>query len=190
MKLSLENKGDIQKYYLGTFVKFQETGDRIWKLFKISNSDVLCVDCDGFEVAIDLEVGYNLEYAIPSRCLFQLGETAALLYRRPARQYYRGIHPENTGVAILHGGKWVETELTHALIQQYVDKPCYQSVMSLSSTQVSYALSKHFALGNTGELFCLTQPIGSIKNKVVSVNKLFVEELKPLIPVDYTWSFA
>lgn len=181
MILSSENWQDINKYYKGTFVKCKESGDRIWKITGVDCNEVSMVDVAGFNVHIDLTEGdYELDFILPSRAVFQLGQYAALIRRIPARQYSRGISSTNTGFFLLKDGKWYSSDLTMDVLQQFADKPCYQSLEFFPDDFYSYALSPQFSVDKCGLLFCVNVTIGHVDftQKRVSVNKLFLEDVK------------
>lgn len=190
---------DIQKYYSDNIVKFtKETGDRLWHIKSISPSEIRCVDADGFEVFIDLNEEYEVDYPIPGRTVYQHGEYAAMLFRKPAKQYNRGIHPQNTSLSVLRmNGSWQNYPITLQTLQQFVDKPAYQdansfavSVLDGDNYKESIALDKHFSVTSHGALFCLSKHIGQVKweyKQVAPITPLFNSNLKKFFP---DWNFV
>jgi len=185
---------DIQKYYQDNIVKFtKETGDRLWLIKNISPSEVRCVDADGFEIYIDLNEEYEVDYPIPGRTVYQYGKHAAMLFRKPAKQYNRGIHHQNTSLSILRDqGSWQNNPINIHILQQFVDKPAYQDVNSFAVSildgdnyKESIALDRHFAVTSTGFLFCLSKQIGHVQweHKTVKTStSLFNSNLNKLFP--------
>jgi len=183
MLMSKNNWNDIKKYYLGTFVKFKETGDRIWKITSVLPHEVQAVDVSGFIVCIDLSEPYELDYIIPSRVLYQDGPYAKLLCRIPARQYSRGISAENTTILVLsEGGQWATGAMTMESLQGFVDKPCYQSLDNLTQDYYSHALNPYFAVSRNGNLFCTNVKIGELnfQNKTGKVKSPFRDDVSHL----------
>lgn len=152
MIFNQHNRNDIEKYYLHTYLKFKETGDRIFKLIGVGPNSVRCVDSAGFDIHIDLAAEYEVNYVLPGRRVFQINEYAYMLYRRPARQYYRGMHHENTGFVMLQSnGTWKEVLFDFSLIESYVNKNNYSSVEEIATgNKESYALNHQMAVSKTG----------------------------------------
>jgi len=64
---------DIQKYYPDNIVKFKETGDRLWRICSIMHHEIRCMDADGFEIFLDLNEPYEVDYPLPGRVVYQSG---------------------------------------------------------------------------------------------------------------------
>ena len=184
--------GDIKKYYSNNIVKFPEvTGDRLWQIAHISENEVRCVDMDGFEIYIDLNEEYNVDFPLPGRAVYQSGPNAWMLSRKPAKQYNRGISSENTQLLKMNSvGKWENVGIAIDRLQQFVDKPAYQDINTINWEELfSAALNPVFSVSKTGMLFCLNKSVGTINNKTKQVSlssPILTPEVKPLFP---TWSF-
>ena len=173
---------DIVKYYSNNIVKLKETEDRLWQIVSITPHEVSLRDCDGFYVYLDLNEEYEVDYPLPGRVVYQNGEYASFLYRKPAKQYNRGIHNQNTGLLILSNGKWQTFDISIERLQQFVDKPCYQDVNNLTEGYASWAISPQFALCS-GKIFCLNKEVGAYSTadkRVVLKSKLLLPEVKAL----------
>jgi hypothetical protein len=188
------NYEDIKRYYANTIIKLpQLSGDRLWQIVSISMDEVKMVDVDGMEIYIDLNEEYEVEYPLPGRVVYQTTDgRAALLHRRPAKQYYRGLHKENTSLMYYGGGGELHSMgwNIHTL-QEFVDKPCYQDVNTIDfDCGESWALSPHIALSSCGRLLALSTTIAVVDKKAKSiamVKSLFTPEVKQLFP---NWSFV
>jgi len=184
---------DIQKYYPDNIVKFKETGDRLWRITYIGHEEVRCQDADGFELYLDLNEPYEVDYPLPGRVVYQNGPNAAMLYRIPAKQYNRGIHSANTAMSVLiASGSWANSGFSIQKLQQFVDKPSYQDVSLIdwnNDDYRSWALSRHVSISRGGNVFILASNIGGFSwaEKLLSVNSLFKSELSPLFP---GWKFV
>jgi len=184
---------DICKYYPDNIVKFKETEDRLWHIVHIGSNEVRCQDADGFEIFLDLEDPYEVDYPLPGRVVYQNGAHACVLFRIPAKQYNRGIHSQNTALLQLKAeGVWSNIGFSIQKLQQFVDKPAYQDVSVIDweySEYGSWALSRHVSICRAGLVFVLATCIGSFdwKKKTVEVNSLFKPELLPLFP---GWTFV
>lgn len=184
---------DIQKYYPDNIVKFKETGDRLWQIRSISSNEIRCSDTDGFEIYLDLNEPYEVDFTLPGRVVYQNGARACMLSRIPAKQYNRGIHSQNTGLYTLNGGgEWLSAGFNIQKLQQFVDKPSYQDISLIdfnSPDYSSWALSRHFSICRGGYIFALGTKIGTldVTSKTVFVNNLFKSNLTPLFA---GWKFA
>jgi hypothetical protein len=184
---------DIQKYYPDNIVKFKETGDRLWQIRSISPEEVRCTDTDGFEIYLDLNEPYEVDFTLPGRVVYQNGPHACMLVRAPAKQYNRGIHHQNTMLLMLKSsGEWVSTGFNIQKLQQFVDKPSYQEVSLIDfqdSNYASWALSRHFSISRCGYVYALGTRIGhfDVPSKGIIVNNLFKPDLASLFP---GWTFV
>ena len=184
---------DIQKYYPDNIVKFKETGDRLWRINNINHDEVRCQDADGFEIFLDLNEPYEVDYPLPGRVVYQNGANACMLHRIPAKQYNRGIHSQNTALSSLRSdGQWSNIGFSIQKLQQFVDKPSYQEVSLIdfsADTYYSWALSRHFSICRGGYVFALGTKIGNFDApaKAICVNSLFKPDLIPLFP---GWKFV
>lgn len=184
---------DIQKYYPDNIVKFKETGDRLWQIRSINPDEIRCSDTDGFEIYLDLNEPYEVDFTLPGRVVYQNGSHACMLARMPAKQYNRGIHNQNTGLYRLSSsGEWVSAGFNIQKLQQFVDKPSYQEVSLIdfdSPDDSSWALSRHFSICRSGYVFALGTKIGNFDatSKSIFVNSLFKPDLIPFFP---GWKFV
>jgi hypothetical protein len=142
-------RADIQKYYLNTFLKFKETGDLLLYLTGVDNHAITGQVEDGREFKLYLSETdpYEVDYILPHKSFFQYEGNAVMLQRIPARQYFRGISPENTAVVFKVPG---QTELNKIplkfeVLKAFVKK---QKFMSLSEAiAVKGAAIESVALG-------------------------------------------
>lgn len=190
MIFSQQNVSDIQKYYLGTIVKLPITGDRLQKIVEVDHNEISLVDVDGMEITIDLSEPYEVSYPLPTRAVYQQGITAVLLARRPAQQYYRGIHEKNTSLQYLSKtGDWKLLPVTLETLQQFVDKPCYHNIeYGFDWSQYSsYAIDNVFSVCMAGTINALATPVAQFDHnqKTIHCCSLFQSELKQLFP---NWS--
>jgi len=190
MIFSQQNVNDIQKYYLGTIVKLPITGDRLQKITEVQDYEITLVDVDGLEITIDLSEPYEVSYPLPTRAVYQSKGLAVMLARRPAQQYYRGIHEKNTSLQYLNSaGEWRGMPVTLDNLQQFVDKPCYHNIEYGFDWENydSYALDNVFSVCKTGTINALATAVGQVDfaNKSIMCCSLFQPELKQIFP---TWS--
>jgi hypothetical protein len=183
------NYEDIKRYYANTIIKLpQLSDDRLWQIVNINMDEVKMVDVDGMEIYIDLNEEYEVEYPLPGRTVYQMPQgKAGLLHRRPAKQYYRGLHKDNTTLSCyLSDGTLTGLNWNLHTLQEFVDKPCYQDSNNLDTSQGdSWALNKHMAVTLSGKIMVLTQAVGyaDFEEKTIKVTKpLFNREIKEAFP--------
>jgi hypothetical protein len=184
------NYEDIKRYYANTIIKLPAlSGDRLWQIVSISLDEVKMVDVDGMEIYIDLNEEYEVEYPLPGRVVYQTAnQRAGLIHRRPAKQYYRGLHKENTSLSCytadgsIQGMAWS----LHTL-QEFVDKPCYQDPNTIDPEDGdSWAINPHMAVTSYGRVMVLTQNVALVDWQEKSINMLkplFKQEVKQAFPL-------
>lgn len=180
---------DIKRYYSGTIIKLpQLSDDRLWQIMSISMDEIKLVDVDGMEIYIDLNEEYEVEYPLPGRVVYQMAGQAGLIFRKPAKQYYRGLHKDNTSLSYYT----VEGHLSNCLwsiktLQNFVDKPCYQDPETINLDDGdSWALNKYMAVTRSGAVMVLTQKVAQVNwgEKTIKVEKpLFIPEIKQAFPL-------
>jgi len=188
MYVNQDNWEDCKKYYEHTFTKFKETGDTIFYINKVTPDDIVAVDINKNEVGIDLTVGYNLEYVIPRKTVYQYGSRAYMISRIPAKQWKKGMCSSNTQIHYLDD-QWMLTEFDMNKIEGFVNKPSYltsaQGIPKLLNGEcVSIALSPRFSMNNTGYVYLDSCIVGeySFSNNVLKGKKIFAPEFKTLFP--------
>jgi hypothetical protein len=183
------NYEDIKRYYSNTIIKLPAvSGDRLWQIVSMNMDEVKLVDVDGMEIYIDLNEEYEVEYPLPGRVVYQTSEgRAALLHRRPAKQYYRGLHKENTSLSCYLGdGSLTCLSWNLQSLQEFVDKPCYQDPnLIVPGDASSWALNPYMAVCNSGRVMALTTcvAVAAFSSKEIMVTKsLFKPEIKAVFP--------
>lgn len=190
MQLIPENWQDIKRYYLGTYVKFKEHGDELFHISHVSPEAVKGTYQQGkeeFILSLDSSVPYNLEFKLPHKAVFQYRDRALMLFRVPARQYYRGISPENTKIINAMTGE--PLELTWATLSAFVNKQAYYSLkeameLSTKKRMQSMALNnrmcyvpEHRRILLDNKVIAFVEPtIGKIKTPPV-----FIEDVRKLV---------
>lgn len=184
-----ENYNDIVKYYSNNIIKLEVTGDRLWQITNINSQEVTLLDVDGFSVYIDLSEEYQVNFPLPRRAVYQCGGRAWCVMRRPAKQYNRGIHEQNTLIRQLTVNGWAGASFNLHTLQQFVDKPAYQDPNNLPMEFESWAISPVFSI-TPSRIYALDKQIGmvDIDNKRLTLtSSLFTPELKQLFP---SWSIV
>lgn len=187
MMLIASNASDIQKYYESSYVKLRDFGDQVFLINKVTREGVYFSTAAGEEGIIYLEdsAPYNLDMVLPNKALFQLGNYCYSLARIPARQYHRGITPQNCQISRLEGEGWRKQSLSFTNLQGYMSKPTYRPFADVVATcKQSEALSDRFAYqASNKRLWCDSTIVGTVNPalKTVACNPLLVLEVSRII---------
>lgn len=177
---------DIVKYFHKTYVKFKEDVDVIYLIKQVTHSDIIAEDSKGNEVAICLNTGYNIDYVIPKKTVFQHGEHALFLARVPARMWRKGMDHKNTEFSILSAaGNWSKIPFNIQHIEGFVNKPSYFTYLeALNNFQQgealqSAALSPRISLTRKGAVFVDMVMVGKMdfEKNVLACKTIFSPEL-------------
>lgn len=187
MLINKHNTNDITKYFLNTHVKFKEEGDKIFFVKKVTPNHVLVVDQNNEEAIIDLSEDYNLEYVIPKKTVFQLGEHALFLSRIPARMWKKGMSVDNTQFAKLSTTGWEGIPFNIHTVESFVNKPCYftleDAITNFEAAQLrSAALSPRISISKNGGVWIDTVLVGkfSFAKKELACKAIYKPELSKL----------
>lgn len=151
MLFSTANYEDIQRYYRCTYVKFKEMGERLFYIRDVSHHVVRGTDEDGteFELYLNHDDPYEVDYVLPHKSYFQLAKRACMLQRVPAKQYRRGLCAENTRLTALgKTGNLVNVDIGFDALKAFVSKqafPSIKTVLTMKNKPLSVALSPRFA---------------------------------------------
>lgn len=169
MIFTRENAGDIQRYYRGTYIKLKETGDVLYYIRGVDSQRVTGQDQDGneFELWLDDDFPYEVDYILPNKSVFQHGKNALMLQRTPAKQYQRGISEGNTIVQHLTAsGSWCSMNFGFEVLKSFVSKQKYFSVTEAVANTWradSLALSSRFSFLPKGKyIFCDQQAVARL----------------------------
>lgn len=186
MHFKSSNWQDIRRYYLETYVKFQEFGDKLFFIQSANDSEVRGKDEDGepFILFLADEAPYNLSYVLPHKSIFQMGRDVFLLQRIPAKQYQRGLSTANTKIINVISNEAVP--LSFKVLKAFVTK---QPTTTLADAindvkkQKGYALDSRFSYFPPYNQLRLDHwIIGQYSaDKVLKVASRFKEEVNELI---------
>lgn len=185
MQFTSENIDDIRRYYIGSYVKFKETGDILYHLTSVNNFFVEGRSQKGdiLKLYLDDQHPYEIEYVLPHKSYYQYGNSAAQLFRIPAKQYQRGIGPENTEIRALVSGEFMKVNLDFASLCAFVDKQMFYSLSDaiVADANTSCVLTPRMAYDrNCCRIYMDLTPIATVipeKNKVVVEKKVFMDDV-------------
>jgi len=199
MEFTSSNAGDIQRYFLNTFVKLPNFGDKLFYIYEVNSEHVLLKDKDGREHILHLHdnAPYDLDVTLPHKCVFQQGPYAKSMARIPAKQYNRGISRNNCVIRFLTRDGWITENITFDSLDGYVNKPVFPSLDYAvscveSGSLVSCALAPRFSLLiPSGIIYCDTTKIGAIdyKKKEINAHALFVPDIQRLLLNQHNGNF-
>ncbi len=189
MYLSSNNWKDIQRYYEGCFTKFRETGDQIFSIRRVSPTLIEGRAADGTPLNCFLhheedQEPYLLDYILPKKSFFEYNGRACLLSRIPARQYKRGLCPDNTQIsALLADGTFEKLPIEFPVLEAYIQKQNFRSFKDIGIAG-SIPLSPRMAVAACGYIFVDGVRIAhyeSLSKTITTKHKLFITELQEVL---------
>lgn len=159
---------DIRKYFENTYIKIRGYGDTLFFVRRVREDVISGRDENDTEFELDLweDSPFTLDYILPHRAVFQYGETALLLRRVPARQYFRGIHPDNTKLNSVNTGE--EYPLGFDTLKAFVTK---QQYVSLEEALINKPKKKAYALTSRLSYVTCSQSINIDSTTIAFINK-------------------
>lgn len=193
MYVDNNNYQDAKKYYEGCWIKVAECGDRIYTVDSVTrkytdlSSPPRGDNDEDAEIRIDMEKGYNIQYVIPKKTVFQFGESALLLQRIPARMWRKGMDQKNTEFLTLSAkGVWKKIAMSTDVIEGFVNKPSYLSVEDATHqfkfSLESAAITPRISLTKEGSVFIDTIFVGKLKRDGLVYKGIYHSDLAPLFP--------
>jgi hypothetical protein len=182
---------DIIRYYRGTFLKFKETGDKLFYINKVASTCIQGSSEDDLPFELYLSKDYPLEvdYILPRKAYFQYDSYACLLHRIPAKQYQRGISPENTKIRVLDSyGKFVAIGLDFTPLKAFVTKQAYTPFLQAiehKGSAISFALTSRMAyVVRTRNVYIDDLVVGKVNKSTKTILlrfPIFMDEMLSLI---------
>lgn len=171
MLATTKNWPDIKKYYQGTFVKLAELGEVPLFVDKVTSTAIFFVNKDNEKVELQLcDEGYDLNYCIPKKTVFQLGDLAHIIERVPARMWRKGLTSENSCISTINEtGEFFAIPWGMDAVNAFVNKQQYHTLWE-HHNYPSIALNRRFYALRSG----LIGVDGTIVGKVdLKKNKLY-----------------
>ena len=153
------NWEDISRYYRNTYVKFKETGERLFFIRRVDAYSVTGTDEDGteFELFLGDDHPYEVDYILPRKSFYQWGKKACLLQRIPAKQYQRGTSNGNTSITSINKAGGVgKHEVSFDSLKPYVTKqkfPALDEAIANKARNQSVVLSPCIAYAAEARAF-------------------------------------
>ena len=187
MEFTASNWRDIEKYYHGTYLKFQEFGDRLFLINNVRPAYVKGIDEDQneFILYLDDEHPYTVDYILPNKAVFSYRNAAFLLQRVPARQYRRGLCEENVKVVRVHDGQTLP--FSFEVLKAFVQKQKYLSLKEAlaSKSGTSFPLTSRISYYRKNQgIYVDTKQVAYISNGILLSHRLFEKEMTGLIQQD------
>lgn len=188
MEVSQNNWLDVEKYFYDTYVKFKETGDTIYRITGVNSEYITAVSLNGDEVGIDLKNPYKIDFLLPKKASFNMGNTAFHICRIPARQWKKGISKQNTSFTKYTNNGWQVCGWDHAMLEGYVNKPSYAKVENLQELfnqgYAAAAITPRIVVASNGNIFVDTVVVGkwAFDKALITTRQLFEIEMKTNFP--------
>lgn len=190
MKLTPSNWKDISRYYYNTYVKFKEHGDQLFYIQNVTAEAVTGVyngGEDSFVVNLYEDSPYELNYILPHKSVFQYRDKALLLYRVPARQYFRGLCSDNTRILDVVRNNHVD--FTWPVLRSYVEKQAFFTLKEAINAKkyTSMALNSRMLFNRQNTcIYVDHRSIATVVDggKKIVVNKAFKNDVETLVAQD------
>ena len=183
-------RSDIQKYYMNTFLKFKETGDLLLYLTGVDNYSITGQVEDGrdFKLYMAEDTPYEVDYILPHKSFFQYGQHAVMLQRIPAKQYFRGISPENTSVTYKKPGQEIPSPLplSFEILKAFVQKQKFLKLSEALTADLSSCVlgSRMMYMRANKTIYIDFHPVAKLasNNKhIVMYAPIFQEDIKEFL---------
>jgi len=174
--LTSRNHQDFRARYSGTYGWYTHNDTR--KLVRINDSDryqVTFGDDSDFNYTVKVDSGINFEFIPVDKGWFNSKSGQVyFLCRHPARQWKRGIHPDNTlvyNIKQMSFNQGLSFEVLSDIFQDGFNNWEYK-------TTGDRALSKHFAIDSKNRVWFYNREIGVIDGSTIKLNNdLVYQEL-------------
>ena len=188
MKISSDNWEDVNKYFNGTYVKFREEGELVYKIIKVNSEELIAQDMNGNKVKVDLSKEYDLDYILPKKTVYQQGEFAYILTRIPKRMWSKGVCDQNTAIMRLYMGEWGGIPVSIDNFVSFVGKNTFYTFDAAVSnfkgggSLQSAALSNRVSMDRSGSIYVDTVRIGTYhyEQKNLMLKKAFISAISHL----------
>ncbi len=183
MLATTSNWKDVQKYYQGTFIKLRELGDEVVRVDKVEPTSMWVVLQSNEKIELVLsDEGYNLDYQIPKKTVYQNGQFAYVLDRIPARMWKKGLSSENTTLNAVEADGVLEQVHVNKFenLFSFVNKPEYVKLFNYE-VYASAALSNRIYVTKNGVIWCDAKAIGKVVEKTVYCYPMFKSNLARLV---------
>lgn len=197
MQFTPSNRNDIEKYYLGTFIKIKQqpvetlpevplNPDTLYYIDHVDSMKVTGKNENDVPFCIWLsdKFPFEIDYVLPHKSFFQQGKNAVLLERIPAQQYYRGIHQGNTQMTYLHGSLVKKLPINFNNLKAFVTKQSFYSLSgAVASSHASCVLTPRMAYNSLSKTINIDHiPVAKVdKDKIGMIKPIFTEEVNNML---------
>lgn len=194
MRIDHTNWDDAKRYFQGTYIKCKETGERLLYVSGV-DSEMMVLSPYGDsdeEFGLKLINGYDINFMLPGRAMFQGPTAAFLLSRIPQRMWQKGISNKNTQFTkLLATLGWRNAGFSPEMLENFVNKPVYFNFnealneFKLRGELESVALSSRVAMAKNGIIYIDYVNVGTYNKETneVVLKKFFVPDIEELFPV-------
>lgn len=189
MLVNQESWEDFKKYYEKTWVKFPKLSqDTLWFVERVTPEFAEVSTSNHDEAMIDLKRGYDMDFVIPKKTVYQYGDSAACLSRIPARMWKKGMSKANTQFQVLLPQGWMAVNFDPQIIEGFINKPSYLDVYpNITKLQgenpelISMAITPRISMNGKGNVFIDSVMVAKYvpKTSTITVKSLFAPEIVP-----------
>lgn len=154
------NIGDFKQRYQGVvgFLRPKDKAPTLVFVYNVSSSRVTFKDQNNHEYYANVDSGVEFEFIPTQRAWYNTSKGTFYLQRVPARQWRRGICPDNTAFQQLYDDMMglSEEDWKNVAFLVMGNTVSYKEgvINYLNGQQRTCALSKHFAMGPSRVYFC------------------------------------
>lgn len=178
--LTNSNAGDFRQRYQGTYGWFNHNVEKplLVQLTDVNASRCIFVDKRGVDYRVNSDTGIPFEFFPLDRRVANYKDTVLYSTRKPERQWHRGACDANTAIVDLNTGKAVPVDFDtiEALYSPPVNFAEFAEEFKAGKRKAA-AISDKFVLRGKF-VYIFDRPIGLVNGMKVTVNKLFLQELK------------
>lgn len=160
MDFTSSNHQDIDRYYRGCYVKFEERGDKLHVIEKITPDYVegKNEDGDNFRILLSDNNPYQMKFVLPKKSLFLYKNSIFILEKVPAKQFKRGIADSNVTLFNLEKSQYYP--LCFDALKAYVNKKaCVSFKEAFKNKRPSMLSDRMWYYPEAGKLFLDRVPI-------------------------------
>jgi len=181
------NLGDFKQRYAGVIGRLIDHPDKpLVKVGAVGSTKVTFVDMEGTTYYANVDKGIQFEFLPALRGWYNTPEGPVLLNRVPARQWKRGMCPDNHSVARSYGGMVLTTmpeDWYTVVFRVFSTNQDYINSSQVWDGKTDIALSRHFCI-SADKVFFYNLTIGfwSAATKSIVLTQDYIrQELKDMI---------
>ncbi len=162
--LSRFNAGDFRQRHAGTFGFIQVNGKpKLVYVNSVDSDSASFSDSDGFRYSAKADGGFEFDFIPVERKWHNTPEGAILSLRYAARQWRRGICPDNTQLYEISHGRYTAVEVNFHTISKIYETAALtiKEIQDRYNSSFSVALNHAFAVDSKNKVYLFDRVIGT-----------------------------